>query len=273
MGSKPKKKQPSGETGKGPSSVALTGDLELVREYAELCASKGYAVFCHANAGDLRSSLAKESQVTVSVRVPRTASIGLELTNLDQAAKRENLRRLDEALAPDRLIVSSSLTVSATEQSRWIRHPYRLVGMGALPTFSARRSVEVAPTVSSPVESMEVARRFFASLGMELQIVQDRVGMVFARILCQAVNEAAFTIQDGGTSPRDLDAAAALGAGFPRGPLEWAGEIGFPQIVAVLQAMQSDMQEERYRVCPLLKQLALGGQWWKQPSPVPEAAS
>lgn len=273
MGSKPKKKPAASEALKGPSSVVLTGDLELVREYAQLCHAKGYGVVCHANAGDLGSSFPKGSGVIVSNRVPPAASIALELTNLDATIKRDNLRRLDEALEHDRLIISSSLTVSATEQSRWISRPYRLIGVGALPTFSHRPSVEVAPTVASPVESMEVARRFFLSLGMELAIVQDRVGMVFARILCQAVNEAAFTIQDGGTLPRDLDAAATLGAGFPRGPLEWAGEIGLPQIVAVLQAMHNDMQEERYRVCPLLKQLALGGQWWKQQSLVPEPTS
>lgn len=273
MGSKPKKKPAASDDGKAPSSVVLTGDLELVREYALLCQSKGYSVVCTANAGDLEASFEKGSGVFVSERVPSTASIGLELTNLDSAAKRENLRRLDEALGSDRLILSSSLVVSATEQSRWISHPYRLIGMGALPTFSSRPSIEVAPTVSSPVESMEVARRFFLSLGMDLEIVQDRVGMVFARILCQAINEAVFTIQDGGCSPRDLDAAATLGAGFPRGPLEWAEQIGFPHIVAVLGALQADMQEERYRVCPLLRQLALGGQWWKQKLTSTEVAS
>lgn len=272
MGSKPKKKPTSGNDAKSHPSIVLTGDLELVLEYAHLSQSKGYAVVCHANVGDLSALLAKGSAITVSERVPRSASIGIELTNLDREAKRENLRRLDEALAPDRLILSSSLTVSATEQARWISHPYRLIGVGALPSFSARRSIEVAPTVSSPVESMEVARRFFLSLGMELEIVQDRVGMVFARILCQAINEAAFTIQDGGCSPRDLDAAATLGAGFPRGPFEWAEQIGFSHVAAVLQALASDLGEERYRVCPLLKQLAFGGQWWKQHSPTQEPA-
>ena len=87
--------------------------------------------------------------------------------------------------------------------------------------------------------------------------------MVFPRILCYAVNEAAFAIQEGSTFPPDLDNAATLGAGFPRGPLEWAERIGLPQILAVLSALYGTMQEERYRVCPLLKQLAFGGPWWK----------
>jgi 3-hydroxybutyryl-CoA dehydrogenase len=268
MGGKAKTRPVEQGSRPGPPTVYLTGDGELVLEYARLCLAKGYAVVCHANDGQLKGAFDKNSKAAVSDRVPKTATVGLELTNRDLNTKRQNLVRLSEALGADRLILSTSLVVSATEQSSWIEGRYRLIGFSALPTFSAHRSVEVAPTVSSPVETMEIARRFFASLGMDLEIVQDRIGMVFPRILCHAINEAAFAIQEGSTTPRDLDTAAALGTGFPRGPLEWAEHIGLPQVLAVLTALYNDLHEERYRVCPLLKQLAAGGQWWQRtPSP------
>jgi 3-hydroxybutyryl-CoA dehydrogenase len=273
MGSKAKQRPPSPGPDSARPTVYLTGDHALVFEYARLCLGKGYAVVCHAHDGDLAVSLAGEEHVRVSTSVPRSASVGMELSNVDRVRKQENLRRLDQALESDRLILSTSLIVSATEQSTWIDHPYRLIGFGALPSFSERRSVEVAPTVSSPVETMEVARRFFSTLGMDLEIVQDRVGMVFPRLLCHVVNEAAFAIQEGSASPADVDRAAVLGAGFPRGPLEWAAAIGFPQILAVLTALYADLHEERYRVCPLLKQFALGARRWHTTSSTPETES
>ncbi len=261
MGSKAKR--PIADVRSSPTAATLfvTGDLAIVREYAALCVAKGYRVVCNAHDGDAREALPEGKSVTVSNTIPPSTSLALELTNLDPDRKRDNIRRLDRTLDADRLILTSSLVTTATEQASWIDHPYRLIGMSALPGFSDRRAVEVAPTVSSPVESMEIARRFFSTLGMELEIVQDRVGMVLARLLCHTINEAAFAIQEGSASPADVDRAAVLAAGFPRGPLAWADEVGFRQIVAVLAAIAADLGEERYRVCPLLKQLSLGGQW------------
>jgi hypothetical protein len=40
-------------------------------------------------------------------------------------------------------------------------------------------------------------------------------------------------------------------------PFEWAERIGWKQIFAVLTALYKDLHEERYRVSPFLKQLAL----------------
>jgi 3-hydroxybutyryl-CoA dehydrogenase len=48
-----------------------------------------------------------------------------------------------------------------------------------------------------------------------------------------------------------------LGVHFPLGPLEWADQIGLNHVCAVLNALHRDIQEERYRISPLLKQMAM----------------
>ena len=90
--------------------------------------------------------------------------------------------------------------------------------------------------------------------------------MVLPRILCQIMNEAYFALQDEVAAPEDLDTAMKLGLNYPQGPVEWADRIGFHQVYAVLTALQNDLQEDRYRVAPLLKQMAQTGEWWKRPS-------
>jgi 3-hydroxybutyryl-CoA dehydrogenase len=55
-----------------------------------------------------------------------------------------------------------------------------------------------------------------------------------------------------------------LGTNYPLGPVEWADKIGLKQVVAVLSALERDLQEDRYRSSPLLKQIAQSGVWWKQ---------
>ena len=187
----------------------------------------------------------------------------MELTNTDLEAKKQNLKKLDNALPATAPILSSSITVSATEQASWIGQKHRLVGIGAFPTFTDKPLVEVAPTVYSPKETLEVVTRFYTSLGKEIELVQDRIGMVLPRILCQLINESVFALQDDIATPRDIDTAMKLGANYPKGPLEWAELIGVRQVFAVLSAIQQDLNEDRYRVSPLLKQMAIAGEWWK----------
>jgi 3-hydroxybutyryl-CoA dehydrogenase len=110
---------------------------------------------------------------------------------------------------------------------------------------------------------VQVVARFFTSLGKEIELVQDRVGMVLPRILCQIINESIFAVTDDVAIPKDIDVAMKLGANYPCGPIEWAEKIGIKQVCAVLVALQNDLNEDRYRVAPLLKQMAIVGEWWK----------
>jgi len=246
---------------KGNAVLYIIGDSPLIEEYADFCSLRGYEVLCQLNSG-------KKAEKTKSYKqsnlIPAKTSLALELTNSDLSLKRKNMERLDKALPATSAILSTSITVTATEQSSWIQKKHRLVGFGALPGFLERPLVEVAPTVFSPPQTMEVVKTFFRSLGKELEIVQDRVGMVLPRILCQIINESVFALQEDVASPADIDTAMKLGVNYPLGPIEWADRIGFKNVYAVLSALENDMREDRYRVAPLLKQMAESGDWWKQ---------
>ncbi len=242
--------------------IYIIGESPMVEEYAELCTSKGYEVLTRWNETDNQTSKLKIAMR--SSAIPSKTSLALELTNTDIDQKKKNLQKLDKALSPTSAVLSSSVTVTATEQSTWIKNRHRLVGIGILPTLSQRPLVEIAPTVYSPKETMEVVHRFFQSIGKEIEIVQDRVGMVLPRVLCQLINEAAFALQEDIASPQDIDTAMKLGTNYPFGPIEWADKIGVRQVYAVLSALENDLGEERYRASPLLKQVVQTGEWWRK---------
>ncbi len=241
--------------------VYIMGESPLVEEYGTLCASKGYTVFVQWNEQGTKTTVNKTLKRTSII--PAKTSLALELTNTDLVAKKKNIQKIDKALPAEAAIISTSITVTATEQATWIRHRHRLVGFGALPGFSAKPLVEVAPTVFSPKETIEVVQKFFTSIGKEIELVQDRIGMVLPRILCQIINEATFALMEDVASPKDIDTAMKLGLNYPYGPIEWADKIGIRQIYAVLSALEADLNEDRYRISPLLRQMALGSEWWK----------
>lgn len=239
--------------------VYIMGEAPMVEEYAEICSSHGYQVVVSWN-----STPFSKPDFRISQSVPKNCSLGIELTNTDLAAKKKNLGKLDQGLPATSAILSSSVAVAATEQAGWINSKHRLVGVSVLPSLALKPMVEVAPTVFSPKETLEVVNTFFASLNKQTEIVQDRVGMVLPRILCQLINESAFALMEDIASPRDIDTAMKLGVNYPLGPIEWAEKIGLKQVYAVLNALHQDLREERYRPSPLLKQMAESGEWWKR---------
>jgi 3-hydroxybutyryl-CoA dehydrogenase len=246
------------------TKIHIVGDSPLVEEYAELCASNGYVVSVEWNNAPKPLPAFSSAAIKPSTAINSKTSVGIELTLDDTEQKRNNVVKLDSALPATAPILSLSVTISATEQSSWVKEKHRLVGIGALPSFSKHTIVEAAPTVYTPKETVDVVQRFFHSLGKEVEVVQDRVGMVLPRILCQLVNEAAFAVQEDVATPQDIDTAMKLGTNYPVGPFEWASTVGFRTVYSVLNAIEHDLHEERYRVSPLLKMLAQTGEWWKK---------
>ena len=133
------------------------------------------------------------------------------------------------------------------------------VGFHALPPFESSRLVELTRTPSTSSTAAERAERFFATLGKHVAWVGDAPGLVLGRIVCQLVNEAAFALGEGVGSADDVDAGMVLGLNHPRGPLEWADEIGLEHVGGVLAALLAETGEERYRLAPeLRRRMALG---------------
>ena len=59
-----------------------------------------------------------------------------------------------------------------------------------------------------------------------------------ALVLSIVVNEAAKLVEQGVASPRDVDLAMRRGCAFPRGPLEWADEVGLDAVLKALYTLQ-----------------------------------
>ena len=110
------------------------------------------------------------------------------------------------------------------------------VGFHVLPPLAAGRPrrADRAATSSSPLAAAR-AERFFAALGKHVAWVGDAPGLVLGRIVCQVVNECGVRARRGRRRARaDIDAGMVLGLNHPRGPLEWADEIGLDHVLAVL---------------------------------------
>jgi 3-hydroxybutyryl-CoA dehydrogenase len=117
--------------------------------------------------------------------------------------------------------------------------------------FFALPPVGAVELVDGP--GADVARRFFESIGKPVIEIEDCVGGVIGRMVCQVINESAFAVQEGVGSTQDVDAGMELGMNHPRGPFAWLDAIGAPQVLRVLDGLRGFTGEERYRAAPWLR--------------------
>ncbi len=127
----------------------------------------------------------------------------------------------------------------------------------ALPDLTEARLVELAPPTEDADRSLSVVGRYFAGLGKHVEcVLRDVPGLVLGRIVAQLVNEACFAAEERVGTPDDIDRAMRLGFNHPRGPFEWGLAIGPQRVLAILDALRSELGDDRYRAAPLLRNWA-----------------
>ncbi|MCU0421280.1 MAG: 3-hydroxyacyl-CoA dehydrogenase family protein [Bacteroidia bacterium] len=131
-----------------------------------------------------------------------------------------------------------------------------LIGLNALPSFLNLPMLEVS--LANP-DQQQLLHDTMDQLNRNYKLVQDRVGLVTPRIICMIINEACYTLQEGTATIEAIDTSMKLGTNYPYGPFEWADKIGIKHVYHILKAIQLDTNEERYRICPLLKTAYLKG--------------
>ena len=224
------------------SSVVVVGESRLAEELIGL-----------AQAADYDAKLFHDTEATAI-----SASLIIDTTSGDEAKKRETVKKLD-AGSLSAVLLTSCLGFSTTRIAAWARKPERVVGFATFYPLKDKKVVELATGLRTGDAALAAAENFFRALGKETARAKDAPGLVFPRILSLIVNEAARALDEGVAEAGEIDTAMKLGVNYPEGPLRWADRAGIDEVLAVLEGLQAETGEDRYRPAPLLKKLALAG--------------
>ena len=212
--------------------------------------------------GALSEETKGETLRRIRTSVSRSAASGaglvIEAVPEIPELKAEVLRDLDIA-APDAILASNTSSISITALARNSRRPDRFIGMHFMNPVPVMKLVEVIRGLQTSDETTATVMETARGLGKTPVEANDYPGFVSNRVLMPMINEAVFCLMEGVASADAIDTVMKLGMNHPMGPLALADLIGLDTCVSILEVLQRDLGDDKYRPCPLLRKYVAAG--------------
>jgi 3-hydroxybutyryl-CoA dehydrogenase len=187
------------------------------------------------------------------------AEIVIEAVFENLELKREIAREVTRLLSSDAIFASNTSSISVTAIAAASKSPSRVVGMhffNPVPVLQLVEVVRAEQTSDDVVERVTEIARF---VGKTPVTVNDFPGFVSNRVLMPMINEAIFCLGEGVGTKEAIDEIMKLGMAHPIGPLALADLVGLDVCLAILEVLQRDLGEDKYRPAPLLRRMVAAG--------------
>jgi len=167
--------------------------------------------------------------------------------------KKRIFTQLAENTPDHAILATNTSSISITKIAGVIPdRAHQVIGMHFMNPVPVMKLIEVIKALQTDDHTHDTTLQLAESMGKTCSTARDIPGFIANRILMPYINEAIFALYEGIGTVEDIDKTMKLGTNVPMGPLTLADFIGLDTCLAIMEVLNNDLADSKYRPCPLL---------------------